>query len=379
MTAAERYIDTALAATDFFASSTAVRYGARLAEVDRNDEALPYLAVASERGDSQIREQAEFLKALVLAGQGASSAYEAFIASSRASDPAVSLSAREYLGQALELLLSREAPGTAAMGEDMPEELRRVLHEHYADLVSRQPPPDVGRLAYVLLTQLAVEIEGAIEELGIQLPVRPWLATIATGDVNAHAWMETEPDGAQQPVVACDSGTYTFLHLTAKAVTTAMWLLREKGTVGEDSGYVSTHVEQLAPAIDRFCEATEAYLVEGDPRAAPVRPADAPIATAAIDLTHNMERFLLAHEYGHLLAGHAASDHETAWTLQEELEADAWGLKLSHRAATAEGPVDPYPYLGAVAALQCLRLGEVFADRLTAPRRSTTHQSPIAS
>ena len=213
--AAAAYIDSALAAKELFASTTAVRYGARLSEVDRHDEALRYLAVAIERGDPKTREQAQLFKAFVLARLGSGSAAAEFMESSAAGDAAVSSLAREFVGGVMETLLAREAPGIATL--DLPDDLRPALRRHYADLVSRQPPPNVGQLMYVVLTNLALEVEAAIKELGVALAARPWLATVATGDVNAHAWTDTAPDGTKTPIVAFDDGTYTFFHLIAKA------------------------------------------------------------------------------------------------------------------------------------------------------------------
>jgi hypothetical protein len=210
------------------------------------------------------------------------------------------------------------------------------------------PPEDLEALNEVLrepssglqsvIAQHANEIEAAIKNAGMNLKTDAFVGEFPTGSFNAQARPAT--DGV---LLLINSGLMMFLHETAKVMSWSVAIAEfdENGQPKEDSVRPQSdfsHDELVAT----FAKLITAYLTQGDIRAAGPSPVawGGPQMLGAL-ITRSAEKFVLAHEYGHVLAGHLSSPRmmvasspagdiefiSKSW--EQELEADRIGFRLA--------------------------------------------------
>jgi hypothetical protein len=172
-----------------------------------------------------------------------------------------------------------------------------------------------------------------LEARGTQIPVSaPAFGTLPTHDFNARVW---PVPGTDARVVAFDSG---ILELTSTWATIVSACLRGHQSEAVTMLFIDMVFSQVVLGSGAFLHRSEygidnAVMLYGE---ATIRP--------------QVEAFLLAHEYGHIMLGHPPSTDEEpqAENHRRELEADGYGLETVLAAFQ-----DPVPVYVGVQSLLC--------------------------
>jgi hypothetical protein len=224
--------------------------------------------------------------------------------------------------------LQRNAPSTLQRlrtPEICAEIADRTLSELYPHLTSEErerkraelmqgtavaPPaltPDEDPEFYGLIMDVAAKVEAAALEAGFISSKfldesRPYFATLDTGVINA---VTRVVPSTRDHVVFFETQLFMFCHLMSKAVCRAM---PEGETFIKGQSTTEAIFETLQrdeSLVNRFREAVLAYALTGRCSNAAIysTPGEAQGLMAAM-LTDSMLRFVMAHEYGHVLCGH---------------------------------------------------------------------------
>lgn len=177
--------------------------------------------------------------------------------------------------------------------------------------------PDLHR---AMVTTFEV-LQGELDALGfVKLPT-PYLATLATGDVNARVIEEAK---TRTKVMFFEHGIFRFLFDIAKLTAWAAPPLSET-QLSDDEALARLHPKYTMPlqASQYFAATLFAYATSGSPMASatPI-PEPQHNLNLSILLLNHMERFVMVHELAHLKRGHL----EQAPTPAQEFEADANSL-----------------------------------------------------
>jgi hypothetical protein len=239
------------------------------------------------------------------------------------------------------------------------EESRRSFDQRLAATPS--PYEDPGTVS--LMDLLMADLERAAELMELELPPRPVFGSLPLGQLNAMAIAVPESD---ERLVVFQSGLLGYFNLLSKAVAAAL----PASEAGEDdkdrAGFdlnrdrVRANLMQDPEPLARLTDFLAAYVVHGDPHSAEQYVLAGRTVPVANLLRHSSELFVLAHELGHLLAGHL--DHPVrdlapvviddedgttmpgAWPL--EFEADYIGMALTTCAMHDSGYDFAMSYVG---------------------------------
>ncbi len=204
---------------------------------------------------------------------------------------------------------------------------------------SQRPTPFESEY-YDVLHHIGSGIEEALKGFGDVLPRPVILGTLPTGRVNGMAMaLPANP----YILVVFEDGLFGFANLLAKAISRCfVFQGDEDGRLAFSTKFEDCREELNAnPEImRRFAEVMFAYLVAGNPLAAPSYLPEERYIHLSDMLRTSMETFVLAHEYGHVVCGHLNSEKtkgqmlgtaeveefKTNWN--QEFEADVKGLEL---------------------------------------------------
>lgn len=259
---------------------------------------------------------------------------------SRRSDPRIQEQiAKEFLEQQRQVM----SPG------DFNEFRRAVLEGLEAaqkiPLPTRYEDPD----RYPLMVNLQEEIEAAAAGLGLPAVDRPFIGTLPTGRVNACA---ARVPGSSDVLVLFETELFNCALLLAKVVARAMPAHPDGqggfifSTAPDD---ISAEIEREPVILQRFRDFFFAYLCAGAPSRAHPYMLEPPYDYLSYVFFHNLERFVIGHEYAHKLLGHLAGEtwlaalpggeqvEELRRSQEQELAADQLGVKLLFRAALTHG------------------------------------------
>ena len=162
-----------------------------------------------------------------------------------------------------------------------------------------------------------------LDALDMQRLPSPWLATLASGDVNARIIEEAR---TRTKVMFFEHGLFRYFFDIAKLTA---WVAPPLSVaqLGDDEALARLRPSHMMPpqATAYFAGTLFAYAASGTPMAtaSPI-PEPAHNQKLAIVLLNHMERFVMAHEIAHLVRGHL--DEEPA--PRQEFEADASSLML---------------------------------------------------
>jgi hypothetical protein len=177
-------------------------------------------------------------------------------------------------------------------------------------------------------------VAAAAQALGAKPPRRPpLLATTMGGSVNGWA---VDPGAAGHTLILIPVGLCMFCNLAAKAI--ARVAPRTDVAPGRFSFDLDPEVLRRSLDADRepslrFAELVRAYLLQGRPDAARRSLPSAGHAPLHNTLLRAMEMFLVAHEYGHVSAGHLDLPADPPPDLHRcEHEADICALAATARA-----------------------------------------------
>jgi hypothetical protein len=202
---------------------------------------------------------------------------------------------------------------------------------------------------YLLLERLASRVEHAIPGTGWPTPPRPVLGTLPIGSFGA---MILPVPGSEERVIAFQQGAFGFMNLVAKAVAMALPIdsmdPEHPWWAQMDRDRITGRLRGDEGAPPAFLDFLSAYTRAGDPNAARPYRLSGPMLRVVEELRLAGELFLLAHEYGHLIAGHLAAEqpddpqpeHLLSRAWRHELDADTVGFLLTCRALALERGLD---------------------------------------
>jgi hypothetical protein len=192
-----------------------------------------------------------------------------------------------------------------------------------------------------IIPEIVNELESGIRANGLEshlLPKdRPIFGTLRTGEVNA---MTIKVPNANEFVVVLEAQLFIFANLIGKALAPA-FAITERGL---DLNYerLESRLSENHEVTNRFAEVALAYAQHGQPNLAPQYVAEPAHGLFAANLAYSMERFVIGHEYGHVvngdlsdgsthlrraLAGHDVETFDYSW--KQEFRADQHGLTMS--------------------------------------------------
>ncbi|RSM81597.1 hypothetical protein DMH04_27350 [Kibdelosporangium aridum] len=186
-----------------------------------------------------------------------------------------------------------------------------------------------------LFDHLTDELRATISAAGLALPTAVLVAEYPHEEFNARA--RAVPGGT---LILLNTG----FGLMVYEITKVLGMSVRTFSRSADGSIVIPEETQAQRARGQAAEqalanAVLAYLYRGGVRNAPTVPIDAESAGLAWRLTHATEKFVLAHEFAHLVEGHlagAADDH--TWlnrTSEQEFQADETGALLVLHGADA--------------------------------------------
>ncbi len=162
-----------------------------------------------------------------------------------------------------------------------------------------------------------------LDSLGMARLPSPWLATLASGDVNARIVEEAR---TRSKVMFFEHGLFLYFRDIAKLAAWAAPPLSD-AQLFDDETLARLEPRYMRPfqSTGYFAGTLLAYAASGTPLAsgAPI-PEPTHNLNLAIVLLNHMERFVMAHEIAHLVRGHL----DEAPSPQQEFEADASSLML---------------------------------------------------
>ena len=251
------------------------------------------------------------------------------------------------------------------------------------------------RLSYLMILDLAEEIEQVVRQLGYSMQKRPVIGTLTSGTLNAMALPVPSSD---EYLVVFEGGIFDFANLMSNVVSLALpFRGMEQGNFSFSSRDrdVDRAIRERPDIPGRFQEVLLAYLLHGRANFAPPHSPEEPHAMLAGFLTHSMELFILGHEYGHIISGHLdrpqkfvpalegkgikqVKEIEYGWT--QELEADERGLELMLAAMRRDGTDPALSYWGTELFFSCVEIVErgvsVIAKGKESERPPTWHPPP---
>jgi hypothetical protein len=216
------------------------------------------------------------------------------------------------------------------------DERFHALEKYYldsdGDMWSRYERPDHRRR----LAGLVTRIEAAAAERGYPIARRPVIGTLDTGDINAQAHPGPPGEGH---LVVFESGMFGFSQLLAKIAVQAIdaRFNDNDALVFLGPGGITANVARRPAILGQFADLMFSQAVLGSCMfvdAYDVAPEHLPLSES---FSEDIDIFVLAHEYGHVVLGHADLPRlreDAAQAHRLELEADRVGLEL---AATAIG------------------------------------------
>jgi hypothetical protein len=249
----------------------------------------------------------------------------------------------EILETALRIgALMGHKPGTAAYDAVVSEMMAK-----YDEAQSQVPTPYESAHWYGLANLLVQDVEEAARVLSLRIPIQPLFGSVPSGMVNAATYYLPETG---EYIIVFAAGLFLFLNLMAKLTADAAIAATNATTPGR--GLDESRIPQILADRrfhDRFFDALQCQVVLGNAGLAHqygLRNAEQGLADT---LRGYMERFIVAHEYGHIIEGHLTGlqlrpnvpktssgefVYQPEWS--EELAADDRATELVHQIANTK-------------------------------------------
>ncbi|MBK5544722.1 SEC-C domain-containing protein [Pseudomonas sp. TH04] len=224
--------------------------------------------------------------------------------------------------------------------------------------------------AFNLINGLVEEVKRAAAELGADITLFPLYATVPTGRVNATA---VNIPGASKPFLLFDGQLLTFCHLISKIYATS-FVTTKNGDMRSFSTDLSTITKKISAhpeIVSRLAGVLTAFIRTGRPATSKPFPVDLDSIGLVECLRKSMEIFVIAHEFGHVYAGHLnnflpmnafPSDSNVSPQHKKEYEADYIGLVLTLAVLTKEGYDVALSIIGVKLFFSILDLANRYAD-----------------
>ena len=247
-----------------------------------------------------------------------------------------------------------------------------INSEYKSLLPSTIPTRYDNPFAYKIVSDLVDHLKVTCQELGIQTDTFPPYSCIPTGVINAYAANVGSPPTR---FLLFDSQVFFFCNLWAKIIATSQPIIGEGEYVqtSTDPVLVRKHLDANDASVLHLRELLEASLF-GSPSDAPAY-LPARLYIPQIDLLRDsMELFIVAHEFGHVYAGHLGpllnAVSKTSSELisdandsqKNEYEADSIALLLTLKTMQRRGFDLPLSYIGPYLFFSGLSLLDQYSD-----------------
>jgi hypothetical protein len=216
------------------------------------------------------------------------------------------------------------------------KQLADKLYHEMLERANQVPSPYEEPIGYAIMRRIADAIEAAVQMANMPIESMPVLSTLPLGQINAKTILI--PDTTEH-IVAFDLGLIFFMHHLPNAIARAI-PMKDQIFGGSIEG-IRNRIRRDPSIVGWFSELVIEYATTGDPVLTPVYTIEPEYALPAHILRDSMMCFALAHEYGHVIAGHLSGRTPTAalhphvdtealeYSWRQELEADECGLGLS--------------------------------------------------
>ena len=197
------------------------------------------------------------------------------------------------------------------------EEARKVHRSEQDRIMSMKLPTKFeNRIDYAIIKNLAEDIEKTVHEIELTGDVMkdikklkdlnlnittPFFGTLPSGNVNALTCFCD--DGY---LIIFESDIFYFCNMLSKIIVSSLPIKNDNGRISlnlnEDA--IIERLENNSIILKHFVELVIGYVIGGSPRTAPHYLADGPYSSFASVMTQAMERFVMGHEYSHILLQH---------------------------------------------------------------------------
>ncbi|HET6720123.1 MAG TPA: hypothetical protein VFH22_10775, partial [Rhodocyclaceae bacterium] len=211
-------------------------------------------------------------------------------------------------------------------------------------------------LNFQLLDGLIKKIKSAAVRVGLDVTSFPHYSNIPTRQVNACA---VNLACSTRPFLLFDSQLFLFCHLFAKAFARCLPVTEsgDRLELSTDLDEVRKRINSVPDVLERLIDVLTAYVTTDAPSNAKPYPLEGDYVHMAQIIRDGMELFVVAHEFGHVYAGHIgdllagtrlnmtelAKGNESH---QQEHEADLLGLILTMHAMADQGYDAGTSYIG---------------------------------
>ena len=264
------------------------------------------------------------------------------------------------------------APGTPAHSA-----IVSAMLGNYREQQSRVPTSFESPHWYAMASILVEEVEQAAKARLQESGIAPLYGSVPSGALNA---VTVYVPKTKEYLIVFSEGLFLFLNLMSK-------LAADAAITAINATPPGTPLDRtkLAPILahprfhERFFDALYSYVVLGDAGLAEQYVLAGSAMNLADNLRHTSELFIVAHEYGHILAGHLTSlsqqmspektrsgefVYRPEWL--DELAADDIGTELV--LAIARPKVGAHTSVASIhLALYCLEIADSIVNVLTAP------------
>ena len=289
---------------------------------------------------------------------------------------------------------------SGACGKLLHQEKNALFHvpEHFASFesigieIARQLSVDEKKLpplpetlptrydnpfSYRIVERLIRRLKNTCQLLGVSADKFPPFACIPTGVINAYA---ANVPGSDNKFLLFDSQVFFFCNLWSKVLATAQPIvdIGSKVSTSTDILLVRNYLESNPTPVVRLRELLHASISSSPSDAPPYLPNPNYVPLISL-LRDSMELFIVAHEFGHVYAGHlgpllAAIPKGANELLSDanqeqrmEYEADAIALLLTMRCLAREGLDFALSYIGPYMFFSGLDILEKYAVRIYGP------------
>ncbi|QWV98657.1 hypothetical protein KP005_05045 [Geomonas nitrogeniifigens] len=225
-----------------------------------------------------------------------------------------------------------------------------------------------------IINNLVVRIKSAAKRVGLDVSKFPHFSSIPTRRVNACA---VNLPCSSKPFLLFDSQLLLYCHLFAKAFARCLPVTNdgEMVSLSTDIKKVQNRVSNTPEVLEKLADVLNAYVTTDAPSNSKAYTLEREYVSMTAIIRDGMELFVVAHEFGHVYAGHL-KDLLTGCRLptsglwkysashKQEHEADLIGLLLTLHAMNESGYDAGLSYIGVDLFFRSLDLAERYTHIL---------------
>ena len=212
-------------------------------------------------------------------------------------------------------------------------------------------------ISFSILKSLFEKIQATAENTTIKITKTPYIGTSLSKEYNAFA---CKVPNTNDNVIIFESELFTLANLTAKLIASCLpdfKITKESVLFSFEVTRIKEHIKNDKNLKNRFSDFIQNAIYLGEPNKTQQYFLDKTYQRLHYELLNSLELFVVAHEYGHISAGHLentnnvksiTNENERSIILpdwEEEYEADEIGLFLLLNSLDKES-MFPFSYLG---------------------------------